>query len=421
MIDARKKQYETIEPAKVLMYSPDSIGLGHMRRNSAIAHGLVKELPGVSNLLLVGSSAGVYFDLPPGTDCVKLPSILKTGHNQWAPKSLNVSNEVAWNIRSRIIRETALALEPDVFLVDHVPSGIWDELIPTLKALKAKPKRSHLVLGLRDILGAPEEVRMQWEASGVYELIDEYYDNILFYGTSDVFPTADIYGLSERFADRIRYCGFVHLASCPVENRNDKAVNRLVSNEVKPKVLLTAGGGHDAFPMMQFALKAILTQGAHLQIELVVITGPLMPALQRSEIMRLANQLSATCIDSTKALQTYLDNANVLITMGGYNTVMEAVAAEIPTIIIPRTGPSAEQRCRASLFAEMGLTQSVDLEFDTPQKLISSLTWALKTPRRATSGLRFDGVANAAKILADLVRSKRVQENTDTQILEAVA
>jgi predicted glycosyltransferase len=402
----------------VLMYSPDSIGLGHMRRNSAIAEGLVKELPGVSNLLLVGSSAGVYFDLPPGTDCVKLPSILKTGRNEWSAKSLHIPNQVARNIRSRIITETALALEPDVFLVDHVPSGIWDELVPTLKALKSKPRRPRLVLGLRDILGAPEEIRSQWERGGIYDLIDEYYDNILIYGTPDLFPAADVYGLSKRFADRISYCGLIHFACEPIAKEQAR---KTLGMGNKPTVVMTAGGGHDAFPVMQFVLRALSSQTGKLPFDLVVVMGPLMPTENQKEIEQMAKQVSATCIVSTPALQTYLAAADTVITMGGYNTVMESIAAGVPTIVIPRTGPSAEQRCRTELFTRLNLIRSVDLEWDSSEKLIAELHAALASPRRSTPALSFGGIDNAAKQLANLIRNKRLLESSGTPDLEAVA
>jgi predicted glycosyltransferase len=396
----------------VLMYSPDSIGLGHMRRNSAIAEGLVKEIPGISNLLLVGSSAGVYFDLPPGSDCVKLPSILKTGSNQWTPKSLYVPNEVARRIRSRIITETALALEPDVFLVDHVPSGIWDELVPALKALRNMSKRPKIVLGLRDILGAPEEIRAQWQAAGIYDLIDEYYDNILIYGSPDIFPAADHYGLSNRFAERIHYCGFVHFANAGT------APSSVNLAKGKPKVVMTAGGGHDAFPMMQFVLNTLVDQNRVPDLDLQVVTGPLMPLECRNKIGALAEQLNAHCISSTPHLQAYLSSAEAIITMGGYNTVMEAIATGVPTIVIPRTGPSAEQRYRARLFADIGLVRSVDLLDGTAEQLMAELKLALATPRRKTPLLRFDGIKNAARAIGTLVQNKHTAEAVR---LEAVA
>jgi predicted glycosyltransferase len=378
----------------VLMYSPDSIGLGHMRRNSAIAEGLTRVMPGVSNLLLVGSSAGAYFDLPTGADCIKLPSILKTGSNEWSPKSLHVPNEVARNIRSGIIMETALALQPDVFLVDHVPSGIWDELMPSLKALKKSANCPRLVLGLRDVLGAPADIRERWEKDHIYDLIDTYYDEILIYGSPDVFPSAEAYGLG-RFAERIKYCGFIHFLQQRV-SKHAARENLVLGDE--PLVVMTAGGGHDAYPMMHFVVEAL--RGTKLPYKLVIIAGPLMPAAERRVIEVMAADIGAQCIASTPKLQTYLSAADAIITMGGYNTVMESIASGVPTVVIPRTGPSAEQRCRAQLFADLDLIQNVDLEWNTHDDLLHAVDVALATPRRTFPALAFDGIANASQALA---------------------
>jgi predicted glycosyltransferase len=407
-IASEKKQ------TSVLMYSPDSIGLGHMRRNSAIAAGLTKVLPGVSNLLLVGSSAGAYFELPSGTDCIKLPSILKTGRNEWSPKSLNVPRNVARNLRSRIIADTAEVFAPDVFLVDHVPSGIWNELVPALKSLHRSSRRPRLVLGLRDILGAPEDIREQWAASGIYDLIDAYYDKILIYGSPDIFPAGEAYGLHKRFADRISYCGFIHFGQRPMTHAEAR---RELGIGTKPLIVMTAGGGHDAHPMMRFVLNALDLRQPLRNFDLIVIAGPLMPCVERTEIEAMARQIGATFIGSTPCLQAYLSAADTVLTMGGYNTVMESIAVGVPTIVIPRTGPSAEQRYRARLFADLGLIQYIDLENNSNADLMSAIERALGSVRRNIPALAFDGIANAANEIARLA----VQTTQPVLVPETVA
>lgn len=389
---------------KFLMYSPDSVGLGHMRRNSAIASGIADILPDASTLLLVGSSAGSFFDLPKGADLIKLPSILKTGSNEWAPKALNVLPEVARNIRSHIISGAAKAFSPDVFLVDHVPAGIWDELAPALKAMRAKPGGPRLALGLRDILGAPEDIRARWSSDGTYDLIDALYDKILIYGSPDIFPACEAYGLRARFANRIEYCGFIHFGQTRLARDEARAETGAGK---KPLVVMTAGGGHDAFPMMKFALEAMARRGFRKGAALTVVTGPLMPAAMRAEIRALAAAQGAEFLVSTNKLPAYLAAADAVLTMGGYNTVMEAVSAGVPTVVIPRTGPSQEQRCRAQLFARLGLVQCVDLELGTAEELTAALDKALSAPRRKHSGLAFDGIQNAAASLVRLAQSRR--------------
>ncbi len=74
----------------VVMYSHDTIGLGHMRRNSAIARELVALVPGVSVLMLVGCPAGMVFEPHPGIDYVKLPSLSKLGRGVFQAVTMDV-------------------------------------------------------------------------------------------------------------------------------------------------------------------------------------------------------------------------------------------------------------------------------------------------------------------------------------------
>ncbi|MEQ9330022.1 MAG: hypothetical protein RIG56_01565, partial [Thalassobaculum sp.] len=59
--------------ARVLMYSHDTLGLGHLRRCRAIAHALVEADPGLSVLILSGSPIIGSFDFRTRVDFVRIP------------------------------------------------------------------------------------------------------------------------------------------------------------------------------------------------------------------------------------------------------------------------------------------------------------------------------------------------------------
>ena len=149
-------------PLSVLMYSHDGVGLGHMRRNSAIAARLVNEVAEASVLMLVGCPSGLFFDLPEGVDSLKLPSVLKTGTNSWRPRKLGLPTVEIKRLRADLILKTAEVLNPRLFLVDHMPTGIWHELLPTLRHFRSLADPPAVILGLRDILDSPDVVREIW-------------------------------------------------------------------------------------------------------------------------------------------------------------------------------------------------------------------------------------------------------------------
>ena len=70
-------------------------------------------------------------------------------------------------------------------------------------ALRASGAPTRSVLGLRDILDAPEVVRQRWLVEGAYDAIERYYDTVLVYGKREVFD-APVIGPPARWLGGIR-------------------------------------------------------------------------------------------------------------------------------------------------------------------------------------------------------------------------
>ena len=62
-----------LEHARILMYSHDTFGLGHLRRCRTIAHSLVENYRGLSVLIISGSTIAGAFDYRVRVDFVKIP------------------------------------------------------------------------------------------------------------------------------------------------------------------------------------------------------------------------------------------------------------------------------------------------------------------------------------------------------------
>jgi len=112
------------EPLRLMTYSHDGYGLGHLRRNSSIAARFVQEMPGSTALMLIGCSIGNPFPLPKGIDFIKVPSLIKVDTGVYTPLGLRISRQKAKAIRCSIIESAVSHFKPHVFLVDHVPAGI---------------------------------------------------------------------------------------------------------------------------------------------------------------------------------------------------------------------------------------------------------------------------------------------------------
>jgi predicted glycosyltransferase len=155
------------------MYSQDSLGLGHLRRTTSLALELARGAD-VCALTITDSPLGAYFGTAPQQDYLKLPSIRKLSPGHWSPIKLPLRFSEVSQLRRELIRTAVLAFDPDVLLVDHMPHGAVGELLPTLEALRARRAATKVVLGLRDIIDAPETVLRVWRTEGAFEALEHF-------------------------------------------------------------------------------------------------------------------------------------------------------------------------------------------------------------------------------------------------------
>ncbi|NNG03000.1 MAG: hypothetical protein HKM95_02735 [Inquilinus sp.] len=381
-----------------IMYSHDGVGLGHLKRNLTIASRLVHEDADANVLLVVGCPSGMLFDVPHGVDYVKLPSIAKVETNTWNPRKLRMTRERIGELRRQLLLRVVELFEPDLFLADHVPAGVWGELLPTLQALRDNPRRPKVALGLRDILDRPEIVRRTWRDDGIYDVIERYYDAVLVYGAQGVFDTAAAYGIDEVVPDRIRYCGYVSGEEPVLDRAHMRAKLKLDDG---PLVVITAGGGADAFPMMEACIAALKTFDRSRCPNAMILTGALMDPSQRAELERRVDGQPVRVLGHVPDAQNYISAADLAITMGGYNTMVECVRLQKPTIVLPRKGPSAEQATRARVFGDLGLVTAVEVEVATPERLARAIRDKLAAPRVSNVSLGTNGVSEAVRHLLD--------------------
>ena len=379
----------------VVMYSHDTIGLGHMRRNSAIARELVALVPGLSVLMLVGCPAGMMFEPHRGIDYVKLPSLAKLGRGAFQAGSLRLDPEITRVLRARIIEGVLSTINPELFLVDHEPGGAMDELRPVL-ARMAGMRDVRTVLGLRDILDDPERTRAAWAARGLDRLIAETYDHVLVYGDAGFFPSVRAYGLDMLKPGGVTECGVVTTV---------RQVRRTPPASPPARIVVSGGGGRDAYPLMETAISAIRQIPARRRPRMIAVTGPLMDEELKTEAFRRGADAGVEVLEHVPDLPALMAVADLLVTMTGYNSINEALAMGCPVITVPRLGPSAEQRLRAEALERAGLARYLRREDLRPKTLARLMT---EVPAPAPPGrLKSDGVHTAARVLAGMISDVR--------------
>lgn len=335
--------------SRLLIYSHDSFGLGHLRRCRTIAHSLVEQRSDISVLILSGSPIIGSYDFHSRVDFVRIPGVIKLSNGNYTPLGLDISVEETVVIREAIIRHTAKAFEPDIFLVDKEPLGLRGETEDTLIMLKERGTR--LVLGLRDVMDEPNALAEEWERKKAVSALDKLYDDIWVYGLESICKPLDGIDLPASVIDKLTYTGYLRRSTTGISNPATNEINSLKD----PYILVTPGGGGDGAGLVDWVLRAY-EQYPNIPHSAFVVFGPFMHTETRNEFkqrIKMLPRVHATTFVSN--LESLVSNAIGVIGMGGYNTFCEILSFDKPSLIVPRTAPRLEQYIRASKAEELGL------------------------------------------------------------------
>jgi predicted glycosyltransferase len=357
---------------RLLVYSHDAFGLGNIRRMLAICEHLLNEMDDLSILLVSGSPMLHGFRLPKGLDYIKLPCLNRGQTGNLAVKYLGTEIEETVKLRSDLILSTVANFQPDLVLVDKKPYGLKNELASTINYLQTALPETKLVLLLRDILDNPETTITDWQKHGYYTAIDKFYDLVLVVGMPEVFDLAKEYQFPTAVTQKLRFCGYISrslgLKSC------SHIKQELQISPQERLILVTPGGGEDGYQLINTYLSGLALLPAQHNLKSLIICGPEMPEEQKKNLYKTAHKSPSVQIrEFTDDLLSYLGVADVIVSMGGYNTICEILSLKKRAVIVPRIKPSKEQLIRAERMAHLKLFKAIHPEQLNPQALINEV------------------------------------------------
>lgn len=354
---------------RILVYSHDTFGLGNIRRMLEISKHLAASDPDVSILIISGSPMLHAFRIPQRIDYIKLPCLTRTTRGGYEVKFLQSSYEDIMRLRANIILSTVLDFAPDLILVDKKPFGVGNELAPVFDLVRRRLQRPKMVLLLRDILDSPEATSKVWEKNGYYEAIQRYYDEVLVVGSPEVFDLGREYKFPDETRAKIRFCGYIKRSRGLVSRPVTRAQYGVVD---EPLVLVTPGGGEDGYQLISNYLLGLRDHTPSPAIKSILVCGPEMREDQRHEIHALAADCSGvSLLDFSDDMASLMEAADLVVCMGGYNTICELLTLKKHAIIVPRTKPVQEQWIRAERMARKGVFRALHPDNLTPHKLAS--------------------------------------------------
>ncbi|MBB4305078.1 putative glycosyltransferase [Rhodobium orientis] len=396
---------------KILIYSHDTFGLGHLRRCRAIAHALVGAFSDLSVLILSGSPIIGSFDFRARVDFVRIPGVIKLRSGEYTSLGLHIDIEQTLAMRASIIEQTAKAFDPDIFIVDKEPLGLHGEVEATLQVLAERGTR--LVLGLRDVLDDPDIMREEWQRKNVLPALETLYDEIWTYGLPQIHDPLAGLDLPPKVLDKVCFTGYL---------RRTLPTNRPTTEPMPfgddPFVLVTPGGGGDGVELVDWVMRTYEARVEPLYPALVLL-GPFMAPEHQAAFMERAASLRDVHIRKfTPNIEDYLDQAMAIVGMGGYNTFCEILSFDKPTLIVPRVVPRREQAIRADKAEECGLVKVLAIDDYPDVPLMTEALVALpKQPPPSTAGFSglLDGHLTITRRVADILGEGRTPPGTGTR------
>lgn len=380
--------------------SHDGFGLGHLRRNTQIAHALLETDPGARITIVTGVAIRPRWIGDARIRTITVPPLLKGSDGAY--RNPGMAFEQAVGIRTRVFESVIEQTRPAAVIVDRHPFGLAGELQAGLR--RAQAGGAALVLGLRDVLDEPTRVREELDGAG-WDGVPDLFDTLLVYGEAALCDHRAEYGVPLAPI----YTGWVGPAR-PEPSAPAREAGLL---------LVSAGGGGDGRPVFDLGAEVLARRPSWRG---VIVAGPYAADLTPSDLPAAAaaritiERGRPSCVD-------LLARAGAAVQMAGYNSTVEAIACGLRPVLVPRRSPRREQAIRASRLAALGLADVVD-EGAHPDEVawlldrqlagrpggseaVSPYVDAVRVAEHAASvGLRLDGAQRAAALIADLARDR---------------
>jgi len=369
---------------KLLIYCQHVLGVGHFFRTLEIARAFASH-----TVILVTGGGDIPVQLPASIRQVCLPGLMMDKdfsalHSLIPGKTVDQVKEA----RKIILGDLFDREKPDLFLVELYPFGrkaFRFELDPLLERIRKnnplKTKSCKVVCSLRDILVEKTD-RAAYE-DRVTQTLNQYFDALLIHSDPDAVRLTSCFSSMAAIRIPVVYTGFVTPFPDPAKRDDIRKALGVAPTEVL--VVVSAGGGNVGGQLLAAACGAHGRLKTRASVKMLLITGPYMNARERDQINAAATE-NIQVIEFYQGFVSLLHAADLSISMGGYNTLMNCLAARVPALIMP-FDQNREQSMRLDLlhsYGELFELESQDLE---PMALARRIQERLETPPHARPAL----------------------------------
>ena len=375
----------------ILIYAHDGRGLGHVSRSLGIAMALRRLFPELKILFVSGSAFTSDLIGSAPLDWLKLPAYkteVVEGQSRGIVGDSMFSDKELGELRSRDLSHIVTQYRPKLVLVDHTPQGKHREL---LQALETAPDDCQWVLGVRGVIGAVKQAK----TAKTREIFQRYYNDLLWYGDAGVLGKEHSRLLSEQYGVVPFECGYVSRLGEYLECNGHKNKKSRWAGVVSIPWL-----GEKSLHLLQCLAEALGRISVDYGSWCLFIDSE--NETMESHVITLFSELGHCYLEQPgKNYAAALMNAETALIYGGYNSLVDVVFVEIPTLVILREMKDQEQQAHIHCLQEKSVGALVSLSEDdiTADKLYVLLLQNLKRTAPVGTRVEVNGAIRAAHYL----------------------
>ncbi len=380
---------------KIVCYCQHVLGIGHFHRSLEICKALATD----HETVMILGGPDIDFEQSP-VHFLQLPGLkMDADFSKLLPCEEDKDLETITQTRQRLLLNFFASFQPDVFLVELYPFGrkaFRFELEPILKGIEAGTLTPCLRLcSLRDIL-VEKKNRDEYETR-VLKQLRHSFDGLLIHSDPSFIPLQKTFSRMSSIPVPHYYTGFITPAT--PESGENNIRNDLGLSRHDSLIVASIGGGNVGEELLKATAAAtVLLQKQKKNIHVHLFTGLYSTPNLADEIKQLSAS-TVTVHDFCFNFPQWLDAAELSISMAGYNTCMNLLAAGIPALLYPFS-QNREQHMRITAFAGTADFTLLNTEDLHPETLAEKILHQLKFPKRRHC-IQLDGAPQSARLISN--------------------
>jgi predicted glycosyltransferase len=376
---------------KIIFYCQYVWGMGHLFRSIE----LVRALAG-HDVVLIAGGREVDVKLPGHVTPVRLPGLyMDEQFTTLIPEDAAKTVDDVQGERKDILFSLLEKQQPDVFIIELYPFGrtiFGFELQPLLDEIhRGRFGEMKVVCSLRDIL-VEKKNPLAYEAR-VLNILNRYFDLLLIHSDDQLLALDETFGRMDDISIPAVYTGFVAPKAPPDAGRGLRRELGIGSEE--KLIVVSAGGGRSGYALLSRMLDAYHLMDNPQRIRIEMFAGPFRDPAE-------FEKLTAASVDGirvrhfTNRFMDYLSAADLSVSLAGYNTCMNLLAARVPALVFPYS-KQREQPLRVEKikhFIPMKILRDKDIEPAQLSRYIQKMLLESRPPGAVSVNL--DGAEQTA-------------------------